>query len=212
MMKKFLLTFVSVLLMLTLAFSMTACGDKPGPDNGDGDDGDTTVAELTLTSNLLLDLFQSRQLEAKDKNGVVVAATFTVENSSVVTATADGFLQAISEGNTKVTATYNGNTAECSVTVRDSGARPNLAITTTEKTTVVGQKVSVAPVITYKGAVISAEITVTGGNDAIATYEIKNGEVVFTGVSVGKFKVQIGAIRGGYNLTPIEVTISIINA
>ncbi len=207
MMKKFLRTFLSVLLVLTLVVSVTACGKKPPEDP---DDDDTIVAELTTTVELALDRFESKKIEAKDKNEIVVAATWSSADSSIATVAADGTVSAKKVGSTTVTATYNGNTATCTVTVRDSEARPTLSLFFHEVTMIEGGQASVTPAVTYKGAPFDAQISVTGGNDQVATYTVENGVITFTGVAAGTMKIEVCASANDYVLTPIEVTIQVI--
>jgi len=206
-MKKFLRTFLSVLLVLTMVVSAAACGKKPPEDPGDND---TPVAELTTTVELALDLFESKKIEAKDKNEVVVAATWSSADSSVATVAADGTVSAKSTGTTTITATYDGNTAECTVTVRDSEARPSLSLFAGEVTLVAGGKGSITPSVTYKGQPYAVQIAVTGGNSEVATYTVENGVITFTAIAAGTMKIEIGAVANGYALTPVEVTIKVI--
>ena len=211
MMKKFLRTFLSVLLVLTLVVSAAACKKNPeNPDNGDGDTG--VVAELTVTAALGLDLFESKKIEAKDKNEVVVAATWSSSNTAVATVSADGTVSAKSTGTTTVTATYGENTATCTVTVRDSGERPNLSVFSLEKTIAVEGQVAFAPSITYKGAEIAATITATSLDESTVTCIVENGVVILTGVKAGSAIVEVGGTCGNYALTPVQVQVTVIAA
>ena len=210
MMKKFLRTFLSILLVFACMISVTACGDKPDPDNDDGDTPEV-VAELNVSAALGLDRFETRTLEATDKNGAKVNATWQIADSSIATVSGDGAVSARAVGQTKVTATYNGHTAECTVTVRDSGERPHLSVFSNQVTMVTNGQVAVIPTVTYKNAPISAEITVEGGSASLITYVVEDGVITFTAVGIGTTNVQIGATVGDYTLTPITVTIDIIS-
>ncbi len=210
MMKKFLRTFVSVLLVLTLALSVAACkkGKDPGPE-GPGENP-PAVAELNVSAALALDLYEFKQMEAKDKNGAVVNATWTTADANVATVTESGLVTAKSTGSTKLTASYNGNTAECTVTVRDSGARPHLSVVSNTKTLVVGAQTSLTPVVTYQNQAVAATLQVTGGNDEVATYTVENGVITFTGEALGSMEIEISGQYGSWILTPVKVTVSVV--
>ena len=208
MMKKFLRTFLSVLLVLTMVISVMACGDKPGPEGPEGPE--TGAAELNVSAALGLDLFETRMLEATDKNGAKVNATWQVSDSSIATVASDGSVSAKAVGQTKVTASYNGNTAECTVTVRDSGERPHLSVFSNQITMAKSGQVALTPTVTYKNAPFTAEISVEGGSSSLISYVVENGVITFTGIAIGTTSIQINATVGDYALTPIIVTVEII--
>ena len=211
-MKKFLRTFVSVMLVLTLLLSVTACKKGPKDPTDPTDPSEGQQAELVVSSALGLDLYERKELVARDKNGAVVAATWTVADATIATVSANGLVSAMKDGKTTVTATYGEHTADCEVTVRDSGERPSMSIVSDKKVTVVGGKTSVTPVCTYKNEDMPFQMTVSGGNDEVVTYVVEDGTITFTGVAIGSTSVEISGTCGNYTLTPITLPIEIVDS
>ena len=115
MKKRLLIVNLVLALVLALSFGLTACGD-----NGNGGDPQTVaVASVTLNKNTLtLDIGGSETLTAtvKPDNATNKTVTWTVAPVGIVTVS-NGTVTAVSDGTATVSATADGKSATCTVTV-----------------------------------------------------------------------------------------------
>ena len=157
-MKKKLLIALPIL-AAAVAFAMQGC-KKPAP--GKGEDGEYTVDISDPT--LQLDVLDRVDISATVKNSAGETAdsqiTWDSSDKTVVTVS-DGTLNALKAGTAKVTATAEGKTAECEVTV-SATVRPLIIVTPTEITLTENKTSKISPSVKFKSRTLdNSEYNIT---------------------------------------------------
>ena len=184
-MSNFLRKFLILLLSLTAAFAVVGC-DCSG-DNGDngGSSGGSDVPEVeTVTPPTpVIELVESKELVLGDSfylnpnlKNVEGDLTWTSSNPSVLTVV-DGVVETNDVGTATVTASYEGVSDTCVITVGDGNLLPNLltesGLEKSKTTLSVGDEYLIEPYltfnnkrfddVTYEYAVVGTAITIDNG-------------------------------------------------
>ena len=122
-----------LILALTVAFAAVGCDDCNGGEGGGGGPyvPDTSVLQpetpvITMKGERSLVVGDEVYLAPTTKN-VKGDLVWVSENTEVATVSNDGIVKANKAGTSKITASYNGVTATCDVTVSYGSYIPNLA-------------------------------------------------------------------------------------
>ena len=217
--KKLLLTSLTALCGCALLVGGTACGSKEKEESSTP----APTVEYTLTvapETLNINLFEEVEVEAVAKqDGKVVEEAEIVWTSSAasVATVKDGIIESVSTGSATITATWEGQTATCSVEVKDDGSRPTLQVSESDigiSLLMTDEPYQLLPKVFYKDAqrdTTSASYTyaITDG-ESVATVD-KNGTV--TPVSAGTAKLTVSAAWKGYSGEGMtkEVAITVAN-
>ena len=185
-MKRITIKFLSVLILILSVFIFVGCKDdeiRLGPE---------APKVVTLSkNNVELVLCDSITLTASYGEVDGANLTFSSSNTSVATVTQDGFVTAENVGTATITASYNGNTATCVVSVITNGMLPSVEpIANISDTVVIDANGSVdfeASVVFNGVSREGGEITYTLADDAVGTLEGS----VFTPTTVGETSVTI---------------------
>ena len=185
-MKKAGFYVIVFLLTVCMLFSVVSCGKK-----------EESKAEYAVTlsaTELTLDRYQTGELTASvTENGEPkdVSVTWASDNTGVVTVS-NGVLTPVGEGTASVTASYEGASAACAVTVSDTGMRPVLELSESSLELVIGgDSITVdAQVVYLRETMTDAEITFTIQDPAIAEVDA-NGKV--TAKSYGETTLTVAA-------------------
>ena len=120
-MKRITIKFLSVLILILSVFIFVGCKDdeiRLEPE---------APKVVTLSkNNVELVLCDSITLTASYGEVDGANLTFSSSNTSVATVTQDGFVTAENVGTATITASYNGNTATCVVSVITNGMLPSV--------------------------------------------------------------------------------------
>lgn len=209
MMKKIFVCMLFALCMV-VGVSMTGCGN--------GTDGpQTPPPEVRVTlneTNVALDLFEKFALSATVEN-TTESVVWSSSDTDVVRVVG-GNLTAISTGNATVTASVGEKSAECAVTVADSGTA---CVIDAEESVIIG-----------KGDMLTVSAEVWRGNkykidDEFVTYawqlaqeaaadvaetasETNKPSIKFRGLNVGATKYVLSAVVGGATVARnIDITV-----
>ncbi len=164
-MKKAGFYVLGILLTVCMLFSAVAC------DREEEETGKNTYAVTLSAPELTLDRYQTGELTASvTENGEPkdVAVTWASDNTGVVTVDG-GKLTPVAEGTASVTASYEGASAACAVTVSDTGMRPVLELSESSLELVIG-----GDSITVDAEVVYLRETMT---DAEITYTVKDTNI-----------------------------------
>ena len=194
-MKKKLLLILSVLTMAiaaaTLCFGCT-------PDKGQQPPEKEGEYSITLSdSELSLDVFDRQTLTATvrdPENTVVDKAVEWTSSDPTVVKVKDGTLDALKAGAATVTATAEGKSAVCNVTV-SALVRPQLVIAQTELTLSEGASSNLSPVVKFKGRTLeNAEYGITYSYEPTVEgiAEVSEAGVV-SALSMGETEIAVTA-------------------
>lgn len=174
--KKILKVVAFTLCVLTAIPFAVAC--KPSQDNN---------VEVSLSkSEIYLDLYEGTTLIATVKNSDN-QVEWATSDQSIVTVD-NGQLIALKGGVAIITATVDGKSAECEVTVWPSSAIPVLELDRTQITVDVGRQFNIEYSIRYKNQPINATVIFTSSSEQVATV---NADGVISGLSAGTTTVTI---------------------
>ena len=165
-MKKAGFYVLGILLTVCMLFSAVACDRREEEETGKN-----TYAVTLSATELTLDRYQTGELTASvTENGEPkdVAVTWASDNTGVVTVDG-GKLTPVAEGTASVTASYEGASAACEVTVSDTGMRPVLELSESSLELVIG-----GDSITVDAEVVYLRETMT---DAEITYTVKDTNI-----------------------------------
>lgn len=165
-MKKAGFYVLGILLTVCMLFSAVACDREEEEETGKN-----TYAVTLSATELTLDRYQTGELTASvTENGEPkdVAVTWASDNTGVVTVDG-GKLTPVAEGTASVTASYEGASAACEVTVSDTGMRPVLELSESSLELVIG-----GDSITVDAEVVYLRETMT---DAEITYTVKDTNI-----------------------------------
>lgn len=154
--------------------SDTSTSTSTGGSSSSSDEGEVIVVTLN-EETLSLDRWQDGVLEAtvtSDGEEIDAAVTWSSSDPAVATV-ADGTVVPAGEGTAVITATYEGVSDTCTVTVADSGQLPQLQLSESELELIVGGNA-----ITVDAQVIYLRETM---EDAVVTYEIADTAVATVG-------------------------------
>ena len=190
MKSKFFKMILGVLLAMVFATCGVSCNlwnQSPG----------TSVEETKLKMNLstlTLDVYDQAQLSVTGADGEVV---WSSDNTSVVTVSETGMVSALKAGNAVVTASADGKTTTCRITVRGQGIAPMLVFVNEEVVIVEGTSLMIGASVTFKNQTMDIAITYETANVSVATVD-ENG--VVTGVAAGETLITVTAVVNA-NLT-----------
>ena len=173
---------------------------------------ETTANTLTLSASAkTLDRYESFTLSAslKDADGKKVNGKVSWSSSNTAVATVDGgYVTAQGVGETTITATVDGLSKTCVVTVEDSGALPVLALEDDELALLVDKNYEMGAVVLYKRAEQSdATYTYAIEDTNIATVDI-NGNI--TTKACGETTITVTASWRGVQSTTLTQTAKLI--
>lgn len=206
-MKKIVLGLVSLLVCCMLAF--TACGgdSQNSGSNGGEEKPVEPVYELTLDQTALnLELTHTARITATlkaDGQAVDGIIEWSTDNAAVATV-AGGEVTAQSVGTATVTATVNGKTAKCAVTVTKSFI-PSLEIGVGNASAIAvlyEDSFMLKPYVVYDGNRFDdGKFSAVSANSEIVKVE-ENGSL--TGVKVGETKVTVSGEWRGFGADVLE--------
>lgn len=191
------------------------CGDKPlPPDSG------LVTPDVTLTldkKSVTIDPHETVALDAT-LIGSTEPIVWTSSDESVATVT-DGKVTGIKVGSAVIIAKVGDVTAECEVTVAESGASPELNIDAAGGVINVGKngEITVNSSFTFKGAPIADDIAVSwslksGEPQDVASITPSAGgkSAVVKGLKYGRTAVEVSAVVWGVPILETYV-INVIN-
>ncbi len=192
-MRKIYLYIAAVLLTLSLAAGLAACGDTTGKTEQPG-------FSLAEGANMVwLDRYE--EAEVALESGDAASLDWTSGDESIVTADA-GLLIAQGEGETTVTVTDGKTTAEITVKVRDSGIKPRFSFRETDA--FLDVETAFPNTITYNDKIYTPELdyTITFEDETYATFS----DGMIKGLKLGSTKADIAAQYKGLTL---EATVTV---
>lgn len=185
-MKKITIKLLSVLILIVSVFIFVGCKDdeiRLEPEAPKVITLDKNNVELVLCESIILNAVYGEVPGA--------SLTFSSSNSSVATVTQDGLVKAENTGTATITASYNGNTASCVVSVVTNGILPTVEpIANISDTVIIGSSGS----IDFEASVLFNGVRQTGGTISYSVADTTVGTLegsVFTPVSVGETTVTI---------------------
>lgn len=185
-MRKITIKLLSVLILIASVFIFVGCKD----DEIRLDPEAPRVITLDK-NNVELVLCQSTLLNATYDEVTGANLTFSSSDSSVAAVTQDGLVTAENTGTATITASYNGNTASCVVSVVTNGILPSIEpLANITDTVTVGVNGS----IDFEASVLFNGVRQTGGTISYSVADETVGTLegsVFTPVSVGETTVTI---------------------
>lgn len=190
-------------LLLTICVVLTATGcscneGKPPQNNNTGN------VEITLdVTSKEIDISESIEIKATTKQTLEKVA-FTVDDANVVIITAadDGKTLTVTGktvGWAKITATVEGKTATCTITVVDRGSVPTIKLKNCENAfnVSVGDEFTIEAVILFRGEEKAAEINATTSDASI----ISVSELKLTANELGQSVITLSATYNGQSVT-----------
>lgn len=209
--------------MLAAVGTMAACKDEETSNSSSPDSSAsfTQDVETYIEINpmkLSLDVYEREQLSASIRRGsqyVFEAVTWRSVNPSIASVTSEGIVEAVSRGTTQIIASYGEHETACEVTVTESGAKANLALTDYSVDMRVGENKRVSPIVRFKGmSYTDADFTYTVEDESVATIS-RTG--VITALSYGVTNVTVSASWRGLqgekaSLLTKEFTLNVIDA
>lgn len=137
MKKRFWLLTLILAMVACVAMFFVACDDNPDTDpggpgvedpNNDPDDPDETEVTITLNrSTLPLGINESSQLKAT-VTGTTETVVWASSKESVATVDQTGLVRGVKDGVATITASVAGESASCTVTVREADLVPQLTV------------------------------------------------------------------------------------
>ena len=105
---------LNVLALFAALSGLAACSEK------NNDNPPTETLTLSLEKSITLTVGEEHQLSLKITPATDYQVNWGSVDASVATVSETGLLKAVAKGETEVTATVNGHTAGCEVTVKAS--------------------------------------------------------------------------------------------
>ena len=194
------------------ALGLVACNKEKEEGKNPPPVVETTANTLTLSASAkTLDRYESFTLSAslKDADGKKVNGKVSWSSSNTAVATVDGgYVTAQGVGETTITATVDGLSKTCVVTVEDSGALPVLALEDDELALLVDKNYEMGAVVLYKRAEQSdATYTYSIDNTNVATVDA-NGNI--TTKACGETTITVTASWRGVQSTTLTQTAKLI--
>ena len=203
MKKNIFKSILAIVATIIFAIGFTACAKD---DLNNPEDGVLTISATTME----LDVFEAgRQLNAK-YDDVSVAATWETSSQQIVTVE-NGLVVPVGEGTTVISASYNGQTATCTVIVKKKAQRPVIWVSSDICDLAVGGKVGVQAQIRYGQSVIDAVLNVKVESEGSVQAEWKDGKIVVQGLQAGTGTITVSGTCRGFVLTPVTITVSVVN-
>ncbi len=143
---------VRVLLLVVCMLLATCCIFVACNNGNDSNSDDVTV---TLSQQTLsLDLYEPATLEAT-VTGSTADPTWSSSDSATVSVDQNGNIVGLKEGSATITASVGGQSAQCTVTVEETGARPQFVGLSTSLELGINDEQTLAPTVEYKGKTLS---------------------------------------------------------
>lgn len=150
---------LAVLMLAASLITLIGCAEEK--------ESDSVSPEISLNlRELLLDRYETGILQA-EITGSDAAVEWESSDETVAIVT-DGLVEAKGEGETQITATVEDVSAECTVTVVDSGERPILTADTASETLMEGDVLTWSVRAQYKNADIDAELIFSSSDEETA--------------------------------------------
>ena len=218
-MSKFLRKFLILLLSLTAALAVVGCdcsGDN-GDDGGSSGGGDVPEVEIVTPPTPVIELVETKELVLGDSfylnptlKNVEGDVTWTSSDPTVLKVV-DGVVETLAVGTSTVTASYEGVSDTCVITVVDGNLLPNLLTESgIEKSTTVlsvGDEYLIEPYLTFNNKRfddVTYEYAVVG-----TAITVDNGKI--TAVQEGKANVTITATWRGKTAS-LSFDVQVVNA
>ena len=138
-----------VCMLLATCCIFVACNNKTD-DGGNSGDVTVTLSQQTLS----LDLYEPATLEAT-VTGSTEDPTWSSSDSATVSVDQDGNIVGLKDGSATITASVGDASAQCTVTVDETGARPSFVGLSTSLELGVNDEQTLAPTVEYKGKTLS---------------------------------------------------------
>ena len=192
MKNKTLKLFISTVLVMTFALGITAC-----KNNGTSENSTSSGLEMNESveegmkidfSALTLDIYDQVQLKVTGATGAI---TWNSSNTNIATVTQDGLVIARAAGNAEITASADGETVTCRITVRNEGIVPMLVFVNEQVVIVENTTLAIGASVSFKNQTIDCPISYETADANIATVDA-NG--VVTAISTGETIITVTAV------------------
>ena len=202
--KYLILTFLAVTLFAFVGV-LSACDN--GEDSSSSSTGEIVTTYIEINPlKVVLDVYEQQELQAMIRKGadyIFEAVTWSIEDKTIATISADGMVSAVSEGTTRAIAKYGEYEGECEIVVSDSGAKANLALADYAVEMRVNESKRMAPIIRFKGATYTdARFTYAVEDETVAKIS-KSG--VVEALQYGDTKVTVSASWRGISGEALQV-------
>ncbi len=181
---------IIVMLILAMMAFTVACG-------GGG-------TSLTLNkSQVSIVLYDTVQIQALVDDEVQQGATWESSDTSICTVE-NGLIEGVGVGTATITATYDGGSATCAVSVLATNDLPVITLSQNDVEVRMGASVNVSASAVFKNRTEGIEFTWSSANEQIAT--VNNG--VITGIHKGETTVMVTAnYKGAISAKSIKVIV-----
>lgn len=212
MSNKFLKLFLGGLLVTSIALC-TACKPHGSSEESSSEESEISASveeeqqpslKIDFTS-LTLDIYDEVRLSV---TGTESAVTWNSSNSNVATVTQDGIVNARTAGSADITATADGETVTCRITVRNQGIVPMLVFVNEEIAIVESTSLALGASVTFKNQTMDCPITYSSANTTIATVDEKG---VVKGVSVGETIITVTAVVNNTLILSDSIQVTVRN-
>ena len=220
--KKFLIAMLSACFLASCAFGV-ACKDKnDGPidsssiestDSFEDSSVEEKVVEIALDqTEVKLSVYDKATLVATVK-GSEAAMEWSSSAPEVATVDANGKITAIAVGEATITATVEGKTATCVVTVEEATAAPVIKLSSENVYLNIGGSFVSSVKTLWKGEEVEETVAYTwtvveGQAEDVATATADGDEVTFNGLKEGATSFRVSAdVRGIHVSKDVNVTV-----
>ncbi len=209
-MKKTKLFLISLLSVVSLAcLGAVGCKKEDNlPDSSTPPTVEGSATEYTIAfakSSISLEIFDVQKLNVSVEN-ITETIQYTSSNPAVATVDAAGTVKALSVGNTVITATANGETATCNVSVTDSGFVPTLELNA--QNLMLNDDPFIAEAkVKFNGQYMTEGVAITWAvveGDSVAVTPIENSlhaKLEVTGEGYGATKILVTATFHGKEMS-----------
>ena len=193
-----------VCMLLATCCIFVACNNKTD-DGGNSGDVTVTLSQQTLS----LDLYEPATLEAT-VTGSTEDPTWSSSDSATVSVDQDGNIVGLKDGSATITASVGDASAQCTVTVDETGARPSFVGLSTSLELGVNDEQTLAPTVEYKGKTLSGLTISYTTEDADYITVSSDGTITALKVTAQNDPAVITVSTSYYDWTvstPVNVTV-----
>lgn len=193
MKKKFIL-ILSIITLLSFVFSFVAC-KTDATNNNDSKENKECVVRI-LSSNINLDLYDNEKIYLLTKN-LTEEVVWSSSNIDVVTIDNDGVVCAVGAGYANITASANGITSSCLVSVVDNKISANIKLSSEFVSVSIDNDYTVCVDVFWKGVKVEDAkfdwMILDGQDTGIISCSIQNDgkDIIFTGLQEGQTKYVV---------------------